>query len=46
MGKMFSSLAFGWLSMQKGNQVAVSFFLVALAAALFTVWRLLRRPHE
>jgi MFS family permease len=46
MGKMISSLAFGWLSMQKGNQVAVLFFLVALAAALFTVWRLLRRSHE
>lgn len=45
-GKMFSSLAFGWLSMEKGNQVAVSFFLVALAAALFTAWRLLRWSHE
>ncbi len=46
MGKMLSSLAFGWLSMQQGNQIAISFFLVALAAALFTAWRLLRRPHE
>ncbi len=46
MGKMFSSLAFGWLSMEKGSLVAVSFFLVALAAALVTAWRLLRRAYE
>jgi dipeptide/tripeptide permease len=46
IGKLFSSLLFGWLSVEMGNQAAIVCVLIALAVAILVAWRLLKGVHE
>jgi MFS family permease len=46
IGKLFSSLLFGWLSVEMGNQAAILSVLGALAIAIVVAWRLLEGAHE
>jgi MFS family permease len=46
IGKLFSSLLFGWLSVEIGNQSAILCVLAALAVATVVAWHLLKGAHE
>lgn len=46
LGKLASSLLFGWLVMQRGERFALACFLVVLAGVVALVWYLLGNARE